>query len=75
MNQWIILGNIINNGKATIFTTEFIDSVRKCKTSKELTEKLYQAEEAVSIIQDMRDILMLKEMASTAKEMLVKQNH
>ena len=53
-----------------IFTTEFIESVRKCKTSKELTEKLRQVEEVISNLRKMRDLLEQKEIAAAAKEMI-----
>lgn len=53
-----------------IFTTEFIESVRKCKTSEELTEKLCQAEKVVSNLRNMRDLLEQKEIADIAKQMI-----
>lgn len=53
-----------------IFTKEFIESVRKCKTSKELTEKLRQAEEVIYNLRKMRDLLEQKEIAAAAKGMI-----
>lgn len=52
-----------------IFATEFIESISKCKTSKELTEKLHQAEEVISNLRNMRDLLEQKEIATVTKEM------
>ena len=51
-----------------IFTTEFIESVHKCKTSKELSEKIRQAEEELSNLRKMRDLLVQKEILDLAKE-------
>lgn len=53
-----------------IFTTEFIESIRKCKTSKELTDKLHQAEEVISNLRNIRDLLEQKEIAAITKEMI-----
>lgn len=56
-----------------IFTKEFIDAIKHCKTSEQLSEKLNQAEEVISNLRKMRDYLEQKEIADLAKQM-VKHN-
>lgn len=53
-----------------IFTKEFIESIKKCKTSEELTKKLEQAEEVVSNIRKIRDSLEQKEINEATQAMI-----
>lgn len=53
-----------------IFTQEFIDSIKKCKTSKELGEKLEQAEKVIDNLRKMRDVLEQQEISYYCKEMI-----
>ena len=52
-----------------IFTKEFIESIKKCKTSNELTKKLEQVEGVVSNIRKMRDLLEQKEIDEAVQAM------
>lgn len=53
-----------------IFTKEFIDSIKLCKTSAQLSEKLNQVEEVIDNLRKMRDCLEQKEITDLAKQMV-----
>ena len=53
-----------------IFTIEFIESLCKCKTSKEVSEKLHQAEEVLSDLRNIQYRLEQKEIADLTKGMI-----
>ena len=51
-----------------IFTTDFVESVHKCKTSKEISEKICKVEEVLSDLRNIQYRLEQKEIADLTKE-------